>query len=40
MRGRDLNGWVRVHAEAVDEEPALAEWVGRGVAYAASLPAK
>ena len=40
MRGRDLNGWVRVHAEAVDEEPALAEWVERGVAYAASLPAK
>ena len=40
MRGRELSGWVRVHAEAVDEEPALAEWVGRGVAYAASLPSK
>ena len=40
MRGRPMEGWLRVDAADVASEPALAEWVGRGVAYARSLPAK
>jgi len=35
MRGRPMAGWLR--AEAGDD---LADWVGRGVAYARSLPPK
>ena len=40
MRGRPMQGWLRVDAEDVPTEAELAEWVERGVAYAASLPAK
>ncbi len=40
MRGRPLDGWVRVDAAAVQSEDALRAWVERGVAYARSLPAK
>ncbi len=40
MRGKALDGWLRVDADAVDSEDALARWVERGVAYAGSLPAK
>ncbi|MET7769675.1 TfoX/Sxy family protein [Nocardia sp. NPDC005366] len=40
MGGRDIDGWLRVSAEAVRAEAALREWVDRGVAYARSLPAK
>ncbi len=40
MRGRSMRGWLRVAPEDVETEAALAEWVGRGTAYAASLPAK
>ena len=40
MRGRPMEGWLRVDAADVAGETALAEWVGRGVAYARSLPAK
>lgn len=40
MRGRELKGWLRVDADAVDSEEALALWVDRGAAYAGSLPAK
>jgi TfoX/Sxy family transcriptional regulator of competence genes len=40
MRGRPMSGWLRVDAEAVRTEAALASWVERGVAYASSLPAK
>jgi hypothetical protein len=40
MRGRPMDGWLRVDASDVAGEPALAEWVGRGVAYARSLPPK
>src|SRR3954469_11469994 len=37
MRGRQMAGWLRVHATTDDE---LAEWVDRGVAYARTLPPK
>ena len=40
MRGRSMRGWLRVAPEDVETEAALAEWVGRGTAYARSLPAK
>lgn len=39
MRGREMDGWLRVDDTALDEAT-LARWVGIGVAYAASLPAK
>jgi hypothetical protein len=40
MRGREMDGWLRVDLAAVDTEEELRDWVGRGVAYARSLPAK
>jgi len=40
MRGRAMDGWLHVGQEAVPTEEALRQWVGRGVAYARSLPAK
>jgi TfoX/Sxy family transcriptional regulator of competence genes len=39
MRGRQMAGWLRVDAAEVTDDAALAEWVGRGATYAASLPA-
>ena len=40
MQGREMDGWLRVDAEAVRTKRQLDAWVGRGVAYARSLPAK
>ena len=40
MRGRAMDGWLRVDAEHVREKRQLAAWVRRGVTYARSLPAK
>ncbi len=40
MRGRAMDGWLRVDAEHVREKRQLARWVERGVAYARALPAK
>jgi hypothetical protein len=40
MRGRQMAGWLRVGADDVADDAALAEWVERGTAYAASLPPK
>jgi TfoX/Sxy family transcriptional regulator of competence genes len=40
MRGRAMDGWLRVDAEHVREKRQLAAWVKRGVAYARSLPSK
>lgn len=40
MRGRQMQGWLRVDSEAVRTEPQLTEWVRLGAAYARSLPAK
>jgi TfoX/Sxy family transcriptional regulator of competence genes len=40
MRGRSMRGWLRVDPDAVRTEEELAAWVGRGAAYARSLPAK
>ena len=40
MRGRAMDGWLRVDAEHVREKRQLARWVERGVTYARSLPAR
>lgn len=40
MRGRAMQGWVRVEPEGARTASELAPWVQRGVAYARSLPAK
>ncbi|HET9104937.1 MAG TPA: TfoX/Sxy family protein [Solirubrobacteraceae bacterium] len=40
MRGRPMDGWLRVDAEGAASEAELASWVARGVAYARTLPAK
>ncbi|MDQ6934263.1 MAG: TfoX/Sxy family protein [Actinomycetota bacterium] len=38
MRGREMDGWVRVDADALETDEALRRWVSLGVAYARSLP--
>ena len=40
MRGRAMQGWLRVDTEGVATKMQLEPWVRRGVAYARSLPAK
>ncbi len=40
MRGRALEGWLRVDAEGVRTKRQLEPWVKRGLAYARSLPSK
>src|SRR3712207_151718 len=40
MRGREMQGWLRVDADGLDTRRRLEPWVARGVAYARSLPAK
>ena len=40
MRGRAMNGWLRVAPEGLDTEEALRDWVRRSVTYARSLPPK
>jgi TfoX/Sxy family transcriptional regulator of competence genes len=40
MRGRSMQGWLRVDDEGVRTKRQLEPWVKRGVAYARSLPAK
>jgi TfoX/Sxy family transcriptional regulator of competence genes len=40
MRGREMDGWLRVDADAVDDDAELTRWAAIGVAYARSLPPK
>ncbi|HST55071.1 MAG TPA: TfoX/Sxy family protein [Solirubrobacteraceae bacterium] len=40
MRGRVLDGWLRIDVEGVRTKRQLERWVARGVAYARSLPPK
>jgi TfoX/Sxy family transcriptional regulator of competence genes len=40
MRGREMDGWLRVEGPVVAEEDDLRHWVELGVSYAGSLPAK
>ncbi len=40
MRGRAMDGWLRVDAERVATDDELRAWVGHGLGFARSLPAK
>ena len=40
MRGREMDGWLRIEAEGVGSRPQLERWVARGVGYARRLPPK
>ena len=40
MRGRQMQGWLRVDSEDVRTKRQLATWVERGTSYARTLPAK
>jgi TfoX/Sxy family transcriptional regulator of competence genes len=40
MRGREMDGWLRVESVAVETDAELRRWVTHGVAYARSLPPK
>ncbi len=40
MRGRSMDGWLRVDADAVVSDAELRAWVERGLSYARSLPPK
>lgn len=38
MNPRGFGGWIHVDARALESETALAEWVRRGVDFAATIP--
>jgi TfoX/Sxy family transcriptional regulator of competence genes len=40
MRGRQMQGWLRVASDDLRTKRELAKWVGLGTTYARSLPAK
>ena len=40
MRGREMQGWLRVDSDAVRTKRQLAKWVKLGTTYARSLAAK
>ena len=40
MRGRPMDGWLRVHPDRVRTDGQLSRWVELGTSYARSLPAK
>jgi hypothetical protein len=40
MRGKAMEGWLRVEPEGVATKRQLERWVQRGVGYARSLPPK
>ena len=40
MRGRAMQGWLRVDPEGLSTKADLERWVARGTAYARSLPTK
>ncbi|MGH3412184.1 MAG: TfoX/Sxy family protein [Marmoricola sp.] len=40
MRGREMDGWLRIAPDVVATDEALQRWVDVGVGYAGSLPPK
>lgn len=40
MRGREMDGWLRVDSEAVETDDALRRWLDHGLTYARSLAPK
>jgi hypothetical protein len=39
MRGREMDGWLRVDAHGLDTQHDLEQWVSLGITYARLLPA-
>ena len=40
MRGRSMQGWLRVDDDGLGDDAKLGEWVRRGLSHARSLPPK
>ncbi len=40
ITGKPLTGWVVVNPEGLETDEALAEWIGRALAFVKTLPAK
>jgi TfoX/Sxy family transcriptional regulator of competence genes len=40
MRGREMNGWLRIDPAGLESDDDLGRWVDVGLTYARSLPAK
>jgi len=40
MRGREMDGWLRIHEDGIRTKRQLEGWARKGVAYARSLPPK
>jgi TfoX/Sxy family transcriptional regulator of competence genes len=40
MRGREMDGWLRIDVDGTTPDEELERWLSRGVGYARSLPAK
>lgn len=40
MRGREMQGWLRVDPEGIKTKAQLERWVARGVDFARTLPPK
>jgi len=40
MRGRGMNGWLRIDIDGITSDQGLKRWVAVGVRYAESLPPK
>ena len=40
MRGREMDGWLRVEAQALEDDTTLERWVTLGVSYGRTLPPK
>jgi TfoX/Sxy family transcriptional regulator of competence genes len=40
MRGREMDGWLRVTTDSVADDESLRHWVDIGTTYAAGLPPK
>lgn len=40
MRGREMDGWLRIGAPALETDEEFERWVSRGLSYARSLPPK
>lgn len=40
MRGREMDGWLRIDPSGLDTDDQLSSWVSHGVTHARSLPAK
>ena len=40
MRGREMDGWLRVDERALESDDELRRWVHTGITYARSLPPK